>query len=55
MVEEKLACYTFIRSSGGFMIESPFILDIGQTFEYWGFNWVVAGSNSENDFYCEQI
>jgi len=55
MVEEKLASYTFIRTSGGFMIESPFILEIGQTFEYWGLHWVVAESHYENDFICEQI
>ena len=55
MVEEKIACYTFTVKCGGFVLESPLIIDIGQTFEYWGLKWVVAGAYAENDFYCEQI
>jgi hypothetical protein len=55
---EKIAYYTFAFESSGFMIESPFILPVGTTFEYYGFNWIVLDSDeSENCFYlnCEKV
>lgn len=55
---EKIAYYTFVFESSGFMIESPFILPVGTTFEYWGLNWVVSVYNEdENDLnlICERV
>lgn len=57
-IMEKIAYYTFVFESSGFMVESPFILPVGTTFEYWGLNWIVSVYNEDENnlnLICERI
>ena len=55
MNEEKIAIYTFIFTSSAISLESPLIIGLGQTFEYWGLMWKVTDDLGENNLICEKI
>jgi hypothetical protein len=55
MSEEKIAIYTFVFTNSGISLESPLIIGIGQTFEYWGLMWKVTSDLGDNNLICEKI
>lgn len=55
MNEEKIGYYTFIFTSSAISLESPLIIEVGQTFEYWGLRWMVTKDLGENNLICEKI
>jgi hypothetical protein len=53
--------YTFGFESSGIWEGSKFKIHVGQTFDYWGYTWIVEGcylnedGTESNEFYCKQV